>query len=170
MTEKQNYKIIGRIEIKDGSGQTQGVYKEGFVYTFEKELGDFYVEQGLAILSDSTVGTRAVEGEVPTEEEANRVGLFVYIPQAPSPTDDSAPINFIEHPTMPTQAEENATIGIDTTIGQDQSVTVEYGNYEITAEDVEFAGTKMEFGEQYFIAESIGDALVAEGKALKIVE
>lgn len=148
---KENYKVVGKIEIKDGQGEVQGVYTEGFVYAFEKEKGDVYVEQGLAEATDHPVGSKPSAGaSAPTVEEKVE-----------------API--VEAPTVPTQEEENATIGIDPALaGGDTHVEVKHALYKIVGEGVELFGNTVEAGEEYEIAEEVGDALVAEGKAEKI--
>jgi hypothetical protein len=46
---KAKYKVVGAIDIKDSQNQKQGEYKVGNVYSFAPEVGDVYVEQGLAV-------------------------------------------------------------------------------------------------------------------------
>lgn len=45
---KAKYKVLGAIDIKDGSAQKQGEYNIGTVYEFPEDTGNMYVDQGLA--------------------------------------------------------------------------------------------------------------------------
>lgn len=47
---KAKYKVIGPIDIFDGSGQKQGQYRTDQVVELDIEVGETYVEQGLAQL------------------------------------------------------------------------------------------------------------------------
>lgn len=147
---KENYKVIGKIEIMDGQGEVQGVYTQGFVYAFEKEKGDMYVEQGLAELTDHPVGAKPSAGASAPDnnpiDDSSKVKL----------TDDSAPIE-MGKTDVPAQDQEGAT-----------PVEIKHATYRITGDNIELFGNIVINGEEYNIAEEVGDALVADGKAEKL--
>lgn len=71
----------------------------------------------------------------------------------------------VEDTEVPSQAEENATIGIDPAQdGGDAHVEVAHREYEFL-EEVELFGTVHEQGSIALLATEIGDNLVEEGKA-----
>ena len=145
--ELANYKITGQVAIKDNQGEVQGYYPVGAVYTFTKEVGDAYVAEGIAELTEEVSGGEAEEiAEAPAPEA-----------EAPVAETPDAPV---ENTDVPTQAEENATIGLD-------EATLEKGAYKITGE-VALFGDIQEIGSIVEIEKNLGDKLVEDGLAEKV--
>lgn len=160
-----SYRVTGQIDIKDGQGQTQGQYLVGHVYSFTKEVGDNYVAFGLAEETDAPIGSKP-DTKVETSKPADEAPVTGDAPvEAQVP-----PKEEVAEGSMPTQEEENHTIGIDPALeGSEQSVEIVHKTYRLL-EDVDMLGGIQPAGSEFLMASEIGDELVKDGKAEEVTE
>jgi hypothetical protein len=119
MNEKGMFRVIGTINVKDGSGYDSVVYQNGQEVEFDLEVGNNYVEQGLAERIDGGEEVETTE-DAPVEDAPVEDAPVEDAPVEDAPVEDAP----VEDAPAPTQSDEDATLGVDTA-KQDESAPAE---------------------------------------------